>query len=152
MDIRVCVTESLCCTPETQHCISTVFPYKIKTNLKMIMHHEVSLDSFGAVKRQHRHAGYHGAFKKLNINQVVVAGIFQANYEALMVCVSPHPCMLGPGRLCHPLDCRSPGSSVHGIFQSRELEWVALSSSKIFPSHRYFILDTPVGIVLTLIV
>ena len=89
MDICVCVTESLCCTLETQHCKSTVFPYKIKTNLKMIMHHEVSLDSFGAVKGQHRHAGYHGAFKKLNINQAEVAGIFQANSEALMVYVSP---------------------------------------------------------------
>ena len=42
--ICVCITESLCCTPKTQHCKSSVFPYKIKTNLKMIMHHEVSLD------------------------------------------------------------------------------------------------------------
>ena len=83
------ITESLCYTPEIRHCKSTVFPYKIKTNLKMIMHHEVSLDSFWAVKRQHRHAGYHGGFTKLNSNQAVVAGIFQANYEALMVYASP---------------------------------------------------------------
>ena len=29
-----------------------------------------------------------------------------------------------------PMDCSSPGSSVHGIFQARKLEWVAISSSR----------------------
>ena len=29
-----------------------------------------------------------------------------------------------------PMDCGLPGSSVHGIFQARILEWVAISSSK----------------------
>ena len=29
--------------------------------------------------------------------------------------------------LCDPLDCSPPGSSVHGIFQTRVLEWVAIS-------------------------
>ena len=33
--------------------------------------------------------------------------------------------------LCHPMDCRSlPRSSVHGIFQARVLEWVAISFSR----------------------
>ena len=32
--------------------------------------------------------------------------------------------------LCNPLDCSPPGSSVHGIFQARILEWVAISSSR----------------------
>ena len=32
--------------------------------------------------------------------------------------------------LCHPMDCSPPGSSVHGIFQARILEWVAISSSR----------------------
>ena len=31
---------------------------------------------------------------------------------------------------CDPMDCSLPGSSVHGIFQARELEWVAISFSK----------------------
>ena len=31
-----------------------------------------------------------------------------------------------------PLDCSLPGSSVHGIFQARILEWVARTSSKGF--------------------
>ena len=32
--------------------------------------------------------------------------------------------------LCNPLYCSPPGSSVHGIFQARILEWVAISSSR----------------------
>ena len=31
--------------------------------------------------------------------------------------------------LCDSLDCSLPDSSVHGIFQARMLEWVAISSS-----------------------
>ena len=38
---------------------------------------------------------------------------------------------------CNPMDCSSPGSSVHGMLQARMLEWVAISSSRgIFPSQR----------------
>ena len=33
-------------------------------------------------------------------------------------------------RLCDPVDCSLPGSSVHGIFQARVLEWVAISFSR----------------------
>ena len=32
--------------------------------------------------------------------------------------------------LCNLMDCSLPGSSVHGIFQSRVLEWVAISFSR----------------------
>ena len=32
--------------------------------------------------------------------------------------------------LCDPMDCSSPGSSVHGILQARILEWVAISFCK----------------------
>ena len=32
--------------------------------------------------------------------------------------------------LCDPMDCTLPGSSVHGIFKARILEWVAISSSR----------------------
>ena len=31
--------------------------------------------------------------------------------------------------LCDPMDYRLPGSSVHGIFQARVLEWVAIAFS-----------------------
>ena len=33
-------------------------------------------------------------------------------------------------RLCDPMACSPPGSLVHGIFQARVLEWVAISSSR----------------------
>ena len=36
-------------------------------------------------------------------------------------------------QLCDPMDCSLPGSSVHGIFQARVLEWVPLPS----PMYKY---------------
>ena len=32
--------------------------------------------------------------------------------------------------LCNLMDCNPPGSSVHGIFQARIVEWVAISFSR----------------------
>ena len=32
--------------------------------------------------------------------------------------------------LCDPVGCSLPGSSVHGIFQARVLEWIAISFSR----------------------
>ena len=32
--------------------------------------------------------------------------------------------------LCDPMDCSLPGSSIHGIFRARVLEWVASSFSR----------------------
>ena len=32
--------------------------------------------------------------------------------------------------LCNPMDCSPPGSSIHGILQTRILEWVAISFSR----------------------
>ena len=43
----------------------------------------------------------------------------------------PHACVLSHfsyARLCDPMDCNPPGSSVHGILQVRILEWVAMPS------------------------
>ena len=31
-----------------------------------------------------------------------------------------------------PMNCSPPGSSIHGIFQARVLEWVAIKSSTTF--------------------
>ena len=31
--------------------------------------------------------------------------------------------------LCNPIDCSPPGLSIHGIFQARVVEWVAISFS-----------------------
>ena len=32
--------------------------------------------------------------------------------------------------LCNPIDCSLPGSSIHGIFQARVLQWVSISFSR----------------------
>ena len=32
--------------------------------------------------------------------------------------------------LCNPMDCSPPGSSIHGIFQARVLEWAAIPFSR----------------------
>ena len=32
--------------------------------------------------------------------------------------------------LCDPMDCSLPGSSIHGIFQARVLDWAAISFSR----------------------
>ena len=42
------------------------------------------------------------------------------------VCAQSQSCLT----LCDPMDCSLPGSSVHGIFQARILEWVAISHSR----------------------
>ena len=42
--------------------------------------------------------------------------------------------------LSDPMDCCPPGSSVHGIFQARVLEWFAIAFSKEVP--RYFKKET----------
>ena len=36
--------------------------------------------------------------------------------------------------LSDPMDCGLPGSSVHGIFQARVLEWGAIAFSKVLES------------------
>ena len=46
-----------------------------------------------------------------------------------------HACMLAKSfqsclTLCNPMDCRPPGSSVHGILQAGILEWVAMPYSR----------------------
>ena len=54
----------------------------------------------------------------------------QLNYHFSNVCV--HACLGTQScpTLCDPTDSSPPGSSVHGIFQARILEWVAMPSSR----------------------
>ena len=46
--------------------------------------------------------------------------------EVVVLCSEVQSCMT----LSNPMDCNSPGSSVHGISQAGILEWVAISSSR----------------------
>ena len=69
------------------------------------------------------------------------------SYFCIMLCLSssPIPFPIGSGcvpasmhakllQLCltlfEPMDCSTPGSSVHGILQARIMEWVAMLSSR----------------------
>ena len=51
----------------------------------------------------------------------------------LCVCVCVHSVAQSCRTLCNIKGCSPPGSSVHGISQTRTLEWVAVSSSRGFP-------------------
>ena len=54
-----------------------------------------------------------------------------------VVCVCVCVCMLNCLTFCDPVDCSSPGSSVHEISQARILGWIVISSSRgIVPTHR----------------
>ena len=52
----------------------------------------------------------------------------------MCVCVCVCVCVRSVAQLCQtlcdPIDCRLPGSSVHGIFQARLLYWISISFSK----------------------
>ena len=42
--------------------------------------------------------------------------------------------------LSDPMDCSLPGSSVHGIFQARVLEWGAIAFSEMYYIDFYIVL------------
>ena len=55
--------------------------------------------------------------------------------------------------LSNPMDCGPPGSSVHGIFQARVLEWGAIAFSMILilsPLILTFLIKIPLGALKTL--
>ena len=54
-------------------------------------------------------------------------------FKGLMFVTEPCCCCLvakSCSTLCDPVDCSLPGSFVHGISQTRVLEWVAISFSR----------------------
>ena len=74
---------------------------------------------------------YFSGFRTENLEHVCVC---------VCVCVCTHACMYvlvaqSCPTLCDPMNCSLPGSSVHGIFQARILEWAAIPSLQgIFPT------------------
>ena len=50
----------------------------------------------------------------------IVHGVTESESEVTQLCQT----------LCDPMDCSLPGSSLHGIFQARALEWGAISFSR----------------------
>ena len=58
----------------------------------------------------------------------VISLLFNMLSRFVIACLHAQSCQT----LCGPLNCSQPGSSVHGIFQARLLEWVAISYSRKF--------------------
>ena len=58
-------------------------------------------------------------------NQVPLALEKRSESPSQFCCVVGKSCLT----LCHLMDCSLPGSSVHGVFQARMLEWVASRGS-----------------------
>ena len=52
--------------------------------------------------------------------------VSSATQNVCGVCVCAQSCLT----LCDPMDCSPPGFSVHGIFQARILEWLAIFFSR----------------------
>ena len=65
-------------------------------------------------------------FSYIPISVYIVTDIYVLRiYYMLVLVAQSYP------TLYDPMDCSPPGSSVHGIFQARILEWVAISFSKV---------------------
>ena len=52
----------------------------------------------------------------LQMELVIMGCVSDMHAQSLQLCPT----------LCHPVDCSSPGSSVHGISQAKILEWVVI--------------------------
>ena len=64
-----------------------------------------------------------------NLNDSLIhlfISLYEREHEVAQSCPTLHD----------PMDCRLPGSSFHGIFQARVLEWVAISFSREFSQSR----------------
>ena len=59
----------------------------------------------------------------------------RATWEAHMSIESESEVTQPCPTLCDPMDCSPAGSSIHGIFQARVLEWVAISFSNMYNMH-----------------
>ena len=55
-----------------------------------------------------------------------ILGLIKIFLKLCGVCLVTHSCLT----LCNRMDCRLPGSSVHGSFQARIPEWNAIFSSR----------------------
>ena len=68
---------------------------------------------------------YRPWFEFLESYSIFLPTVYFIYGSAVLCCV----CSVVSNSL-HPMDCSSPGSFVHGIFQARILEWVAISFSR----------------------
>ena len=80
-----------------------------------------------ALLRLSFHNRRYGLFVYLQLDSVIEGMFVIVCFKSsLYGCSIAQPCLT----LCDPMDCSLPGSSVHGIFQTRILEWLAGSYSR----------------------
>ena len=91
------------------------FPNHVSGVVLHLCHSLVSRPASGGGKPGHVHR-IHDLF----IFTACPGEMFLSYAKSLQSCLTP----------CNPMDCSSPGSSVHGILQARILEWVAVPSSR----------------------
>ena len=65
-------------------------------------------------------------FYAINQPQMAICECAMPPLFLCVLCLVTQSCLT----LCDPMDCSSPGSSVHGILQARILEWVAYPFSR----------------------
>ena len=70
--------------------------------------------------------GKRSTCRETRVGQIVRAAIYCPCTMKASESVSAQLCLT----LCNPVDCSSPGSSVHGILQGRILEWIAIPLSR----------------------
>ena len=66
--------------------------------------------------------GTHSIVIYLNFTFVTGFKLYSFSFYYLLCVLVAQSCLI----LCNPMDCSSPGSSVHGVLQARKLEWVAI--------------------------
>ena len=66
------------------------------------------------------------AAEMLRFGSVLPYPLLVASHKVCCFCLAAKLCLI----FCDPVDCSPPGSSAHGIFQARTLEWGAISSSR----------------------
>ena len=79
---------------------------------------------------------YQGIFQytksRENIKNPQICDSFFFSSTTLLLPTHFPPLSCTHAQSCNPMDCSPPGSSVHGLFQARILEWVAISFSTWF--------------------
>ena len=130
--------------------IDSLFLFSVESYSIIWMYHSLSiyllsLSPWAAVTKQHELGGLNNRHFFLTVLEAekckIKAPIQFSSWlaDGLLLAVSLYVCaksLLSCLTLCNPMDCRPPGSSVHGILQARILQWVAMPSFRASSQYR----------------
>ena len=67
-------------------------------------------------------------------NNAIYVGLYSVNaYLTILTAAAAAKSLQSCPTLYDPMDCSPPGSSIHGIFQARVLEWDAIAFFDTIP-------------------